>query len=297
MGISSSAVALLLTAQSIGCKFGDAATLGKQSFWPSRRGLDVLLPAFGCDWKSDDLMNAVSGDGSRFLKLLGADNVTEFDASAYEGASVVHDMNVPVPDPWKGRFDLLYDGGSIEHIFDTRQVIQNITDLIRVGGVFVGVTTANNLLGHGFYQFSPELFYRVFCRHNGWDTVCVLLCEHQAHPPRFWSVTDPELLGHRIELQNAEQLYLMIITKKVAQVEFVPPQQSDYSAAWGQTDRPAHRPTTPRSWRFLIQEIDRRWQALFSSSRRAEAPSRRAQGLTQEGIRRLSYQDMRKGAF
>jgi hypothetical protein len=30
------------------------------------------------------------------------------------------------------------------------------------------VTPANNQMGHGFYQFSPELFFRVFSQENGY---------------------------------------------------------------------------------------------------------------------------------
>jgi hypothetical protein len=40
-------------------------------------------------------------------------------------------------------------------------------DLLKVGGTFVASTPANYFMGHGFYQFSPELFFRLFCPENG----------------------------------------------------------------------------------------------------------------------------------
>jgi len=36
--------------------------------------------------------------------------------------------------------------------------------LVKVGGTVMIATTANNHLGHGFYQFSPEWGFRTFSR-------------------------------------------------------------------------------------------------------------------------------------
>src|SRR5262245_50500452 len=41
-----------------------------------------------------------------FLKgYLEASSVSVLDASAYQGADVTHDMNMPVPQEWYGRYD------------------------------------------------------------------------------------------------------------------------------------------------------------------------------------------------
>ena len=34
---------------------------------------------------------------------------------------------------------------------------------------FVRITPANNFFGHGFYQFTPELFFRIFSAANGFE--------------------------------------------------------------------------------------------------------------------------------
>jgi SAM-dependent methyltransferase len=233
MGISSANVALLMTALAQGARLGNAATLGMQTFWPSKKELDRLLKAFHYNHNSEYVFNRVGSSGSRFLEYLGADSVTEFDASGYEGAKVIHDMNIPLPSEWNGQFDFVYDGGCIEHIYDIAQVVRNIGNMIRPGGHLVISTTGNNLMGHGFYQFSPEFFYRVYSRANGWNTKLVLLAEHQLRPPRFWIVEDPEDLRSRIEIQTSTQVYTMIITEKLsASAAFHLPQQSDYYSAW-----------------------------------------------------------------
>ena len=50
-------------------------------------------------------------------------------------------------------------------------------EMVKRGGHFIGVTTLNNFCGHGFYQFSPELYYRVFAPGNGFEVVKMYVCE------------------------------------------------------------------------------------------------------------------------
>ena len=60
-----------------------------------------------------------------------------------------------------GQFDVVYDGGTLEHVFNFPVALRNAMELLRPGGrLFTIHTCANNLCGHGFYQFSRELFYR-----------------------------------------------------------------------------------------------------------------------------------------
>ena len=89
------------------------------------------------------------------------------DASAYENATMVHDMNLPVGDELKQKFSVVIDGGTLEHVFNFPTAIRNCMEMLKVGGHFFAHTMANNFMGHGFYQFSPELFYRVFSPENG----------------------------------------------------------------------------------------------------------------------------------
>jgi hypothetical protein len=179
-----------------------------------------------------------------------------------------------------------------------RQALENITNMIKIGGTFVGSTTANNLLGVGFYQFSPELFFRFFSRENGWQTLVVLLCEHQLHPPRFWAVTDPQHLGRRIQIQNSDQLYIMVIARKCESVaRLVVPQDSAYSARWVKAIVPAPKPVAPQAWLgfvsgFLRNQV-RRWR--HKPSNQPESMTQRAKGLSQQGLCRLTYADLSRG--
>jgi len=176
----------------------------------------------------------------KLFTLLGATEVISFDYSDYEGASVVHDMNFPIPEHYRESFDFVYDGGSLEHIFNFPQAIKNCMDLLKVGGTFVASTPANNFLGHGFYQFSPELFFRLFCPENGFRLDRALLFEWGFRGARY-EVEDPKNLRRRAELwATGGRILLCIEARKVkAHPGELPllPQQSDYVSLWGAQTR------------------------------------------------------------
>ena len=46
------------------------------------------------------------------FRALGNDKVKALDASNYEGAEVVHDLNKPIPDHLHGTADFVVDGSS-----------------------------------------------------------------------------------------------------------------------------------------------------------------------------------------
>jgi hypothetical protein len=68
-----------------------------------------------------------------------------------------------------------------------------------VGGHFVIITPANAHCGHGFYQFSPELFYSALCAENGfWVERLLFVYRNQ-----WFSVRKPADLKERVELLPA----------------------------------------------------------------------------------------------
>lgn len=94
-----------------------------------------------------------------FFSLLGFDEVVSLDVSDYEGVDLVHDFNQPIPDALRERFDVVFEGGTIQHIYDQRQVFENIHDALKPGGrVIHAMSPSNNHVDLGFYMFSPTLF-------------------------------------------------------------------------------------------------------------------------------------------
>lgn len=84
--------------------------------------------------------------------------VDTLDISPYQGCKIVHDLNFPL-DTHSNEYDLVIDGGTIEHIFNIGVAFRNILELLTPQGAFYFSTMGNNHCGHGFYQISPEFFF------------------------------------------------------------------------------------------------------------------------------------------
>jgi SAM-dependent methyltransferase len=150
---------------------------------------------------------------SRSFRLLGANEVVSFDASNYEGATVVHDFNLPIG-RFAEHFDVVFDAGSLEHVFNVPVALANCMRLLKIGGYYIAVHPCNNFFGHGFYQFSPELYFRVFSPENGFVIEHVIACETFPGAPWF-RVPDSAAVHGRVILINSKQSYLVVVARKV----------------------------------------------------------------------------------
>lgn len=152
--------------------------LGRQRLYLHKRELRTLRQAyidqFGKPPTSLARYNWGDFADEFFCDFLGTVNLTVIDASPYEGADVIHDMNWSVGGEMIERFDAVIDCGSLEHIFNVPVALKNLASMVRIGGAIFITTPANNMMGHGFYQFSPELMFRVFSEQNGFclKTLC-----------------------------------------------------------------------------------------------------------------------------
>ncbi len=240
MGISRVYGGLLVRAKEKGVDFGHVATIGRQSLRIPPKDLAALgkrLGRIGLDWSRI----SAAGFAEPFLKeVLDADRVTSFDQSDYQDVDVTHDFNQPLVPDLHETFDTLVDGGTMEHIFDVKCVFSNYMSMVKHGGSIFIHTPANNLLGHGFYQYSPELFYRVFSADNGFSIEEVCLNESPfssvevSRRQKCYLTQDPESLGKRVRLVNDKPVMIYIHARRI---EVKPlfqssPIQSDYSAKW-----------------------------------------------------------------
>jgi hypothetical protein len=253
MGFDVQGVRFLLSARSAGANFQRTAMIGRQEFFIDPKLFQHTLARFGFqldDTGVNQLLTEENGFAEPLLRLLGADHISSIDASHYERASVLHDMNHPIPETLRESFSVVVDAGTLEHVFNFPVAIKNCMEMIRVDGHLLMMTPANKFMGHGFYQFSPELFFRVFSGDNGFEVVKAILCEVDPRG-QWYSVVDPAKARRRVELINRRPTYLMIQARKVRRVPIlvVPPQQSDYKTLWQEADnelrKTAVKPTLP----------------------------------------------------
>ena len=274
MGIDAATLEILLTAREAGVSFDEVLTVGRQSLCASPTEVKTVLARHGIRLtgvETQKLVSEQNGYCEPLLKLMGAQRVDSLDVSNFEGASIVHDMNEVLPDSYRNQFTIVIDGGSLEHVFNFPVALRNCMDAVAPGGHFIGITPSNNLMGHGFYQFSPELFFRVFTPDNGFRIEKVLIYECPWGSV-WYEVMDPEEAKRRVNLTNRRPAYLIVWAKKTASVPIFSqwPQQSDYVALWQRSafDDTADAGFTPSWYRsFLIRHAPRWANSLYRTVR------------------------------
>jgi len=238
---------ILLSARINGASFEGMATIGHQSLYlyPSEvkyfqqqyethfpNSTNHLLKEYKFGDYSDDFLS----------KLLGVKQLTVVDASAYEGADVIHDLNQPIPESFKNKFDVVLDCGTLEHIFNFPTAVANLMQMTKVGGRLFISTPSNNLDGHGFFQFSPELMFRIFTKENGFELTRVVVTENvfpsfEMTPHRAaYQVIDPQIVRSRVGLRSKGPVMMIIEAVKLEDIHPFSkfPIQSDYASLWEQ---------------------------------------------------------------
>ncbi|MDD5217679.1 MAG: hypothetical protein PHN49_10625 [Candidatus Omnitrophica bacterium] len=237
MGISYATANLLIKAKNNHICFDNILTIGRLDLNIETCDIKHLGKyAGGSDKLGKNILSSLK-DANIFLKIfLGAKSIQSLDYSDYEGADIIHDMNWPIDSRYDENFDVVIDGGSLEHIFNFPIAIANCMRMLKKGGSIFTINPASNHLGHGFYQFSPELFFRIFQPLNGFKIQDVILAEHPFPgfelSPRIecYSVSDPAVLKSRVGLVSKHPVSIMVHAVRTDLVPLfsVYPIQSDY---------------------------------------------------------------------
>jgi hypothetical protein len=242
MGIDLHNLGLLAHAQDRGVSYERTVGVGRQALFVDPPELEEHRALRGLPALREPTPSAPRYFEPLMREWFGARTVDSVDASAYEQATVLHDMNLP----WRegqadlGSYDAVLDFGCLEHVFDFPVAWRNCVALCRVGGHVLHSLPANNLSGHGFYQFSPELFFNLYQPKNGFELLGVWFAL-KADARHWWKVADPAVVKRRVTLRNAHEVYMLVVAKKLAETDpLPPPQQSDYAQSeWLKGGAPA----------------------------------------------------------
>lgn len=270
MGLDNPSIKFLCAAKALGADFSNVAMLGRQFLFPDAPTLKQCFSQFGIAEDAERFLKEHSF-GEEFFKKMGARQVSSIDASDYEGATFLQDMNAPLREDLREKFSLVLDGGTLEHVFNVPQGLKNAMEMVKLGGHFIQVNVANNYMGHGFWQFSPELLYRVFSQDNGFEVELLVL--HEQSPSGRWFLTaDPEKVRSRVQLCNQWPTYILTLARrtKISPIFASPPQQSDYSSAWQApkvAESPQRQVTGLRNWipKALRRKLGRLWLNLHQA--------------------------------
>jgi len=144
------------------------------------------------------------------------------DIHAPRGVEIVADLNLPIAGNLRGQYDVVYDGGMMEHCFNVGQAMRNVFALARVGGYIVHFNPLNSY-NHGFFAFNPT-FYHDFYTQSG-----------NRLASEFYGVHGPVLDAQVTKLpplqtftSAPERMGVLIVAQKLVDAEPGWPMQSRY---------------------------------------------------------------------
>ena len=182
--------------------------------WEILRGRAVPCGTVPREYRSGDLSGILENLGAREIHSLDL-----FDARA----DLRYDMNQPVPDHEHERYGTLIDIGSLEHLFDTAQCLENCLRMVRPGGHYLLHTPVKGYLGHGLHTFNPEGLFDAFTEN---EFAIVFRC---------FTAKSGRILE---DVGGADDVLLWLVGRKVGSLKtFQPPQQKVWSGYYHRLGR------------------------------------------------------------
>lgn len=197
MGIVRATIKLLMREGNRERFSGHVLTIGRQDVSPVTfrdlqgwaRKMDFHLKSFSEVLPTDKkaIKDSLITDDLLFL-LMGFNAIDSLDYSNFEKCTITHDLNTDVPDNLYNKYDLIFDGGATEHIFNVPKVLENYNKMLKAGGRIIHALPSNNYVDHGFYLFSPTLFWDYYSANN-WEIKDSLFMRHRRDADKcLWDI-------------------------------------------------------------------------------------------------------------
>jgi hypothetical protein len=144
-----------------------------------------------------------------FFKALGLDDVVTVDIPGAEhAAAMTHDLNEPFPDSLRGRFKLVLDPGTTEHVFDVKTCFSNVVRVLAIGGTVIHQVPVYSYNG-GYYSMNPIVLHDFYTANGFTDIRSYILMWDRYHP--YTGVIrvypyDEQVLGDRHALSDRDQV-------------------------------------------------------------------------------------------
>jgi SAM-dependent methyltransferase len=183
-----------------------------------------------------------------FFKLLGFTEVHSVDYFDNEKPTFVLDLNKKIPASMEERYDLVSDAGTLEHCFDVKEVLFNTVRLLKPGGFVCFHTPMSGLVDHGFYNFSPTLFWDFYGK-NGFERMQMSILEEYSNRSIRRYDYDPgiaEIVGDLFKKSG-----IFFVARKRALSEIRVPIQGYYRSTFGGESAPAKK----AAWKESVKKI------------------------------------------
>jgi len=229
-----------------------------------------------CYFSSEKLRIKHNDFAEPLFRFLGAKKVLSLDYCNFEQADIIHDMNLPINENLKEQFSVVLDGGTLEHVFNYPVAIKNCMDMVKIGGHILLMTPANNYFGHGFYQFSPDLFFSLLSEQNGFAETRIF--EQDDSLLRWFEIQNPKYTKCLIDICIAKNKpsIMCVVSKKIKPTpkEFVVLQsyyldlwKSDENSLPSYDDAGKIRKMLKKAGRFMISLVPYRIRKFFRERR------------------------------
>jgi hypothetical protein len=235
---------LILLHKKIGLR-GPVLTLGNQDVWADYQDLKESFVSLDCSYHDATILPTTSEllrhsaetesfvHAKTFFEMLGIRDYADIDKFESDSPAILHDLNTPIPAELTNKFNLVIDGGTLEHIFDVRQVMENIVHFCRLDGWIVHLTPTSNYIDHGFYSFSPCFFFDFYAANGFGNFICYIL---QINPENLCDLSPffPYSYGMDMRglLDPARQILVFFAARKVSERnQLVVPAQGIYDSA------------------------------------------------------------------
>lgn len=159
-------------------------------------------------------------DTKHFFELLNID-LLPVDIVPSRGCERTLDLNLPLPEDLVDQFDLVLDGGTIEHCFNIGQTMLNVAQSLKVGG-FVIHANPLAMFNHGFYNLNPT-FYADFYQQNGFQLISVSAVSGDVFDRQLTAL--PATQRFHNPPQNSS---IMVVAEKTETVDLQWPMQTKY---------------------------------------------------------------------
>lgn len=254
---------------------GRVLQLGRQDIFFGQEALEKAAADVGYALRRVDpeplVANQFLGETDRvitdryFFRQLGFDEVWSLDISEFESASILFDLNeLGVPDQHANSFDVIVDGGTLEHVFHLPHALKNITDFLKVGGLVVHSSPAHNFYQHGFFAFSPTFFHD-FYSVNNFEIICSQLLRYNPRkkdPGYERTILLPDNVAVR-ELNRVGSLddrcyTIFFVARKTHESTGTNiPQQSAYVEKWPETQESVGQPAAYDSALHVARPLEK----------------------------------------
>lgn len=278
MGLGIGHITLLLEEDRRRPFSGSVVTLGRQTVFATADRLARLFAAFGKAWPQEAPVDDIT-----LFRALGFSEVCSVDASDFEAPTHLLNLNEPAtPAELCGRFDLVLDGGTLEHVFHLPNALAHMGRMVRDGGRLMHMAPSSNYMDHGFYMFSPTLFHDYY-RANGAEVNVARVIRHRPdgghwelfdYDPAEWS---------RIGVGGLDgwaYLLLFCATAPTSPLPAAVPEQGYYVDAWRD-----NKTLTASGGGRLVLDLAQRVPGALPLLRRLRGVVRRLRTGTAYGLR------------